>query len=257
MRQWFEKLNDPSRDVYERRYRLLSAISIAALLFWVVLAWCVDGYSMRILFFGICGLLFIPTMLITLKTGRIQVGAGASGFVLVFAMVPFAFLYNGGIYAGAPNWCILALMFVTLTVRGRLRIFLLLSDFGMTILCYLLTWLYPSLVDSFTTASAYADSLSSLIITTVMVGSMFLFQLHMANQERETMTAQQEEIMELSNAQNRFFSSMSHEIRTPVNTIIGLNEMILREDISEEVARDADQVRAVRSARDTTETDTV
>jgi len=32
---------------------------------------------------------------------------------------------------------------------------------------------------------------------------------------------------------------MSHEIRTPINTIIGLNEMTLREDISDEIAENA------------------
>ncbi|MBO6015625.1 MAG: DegV family EDD domain-containing protein [Lachnospiraceae bacterium] len=37
---------------------------------------------------------------------------------------------------------------------------------------------------------------------------------------------------------------MSHEIRTPINTIIGLNEMILREDISDEVAEDAKNIQA-------------
>ena len=37
---------------------------------------------------------------------------------------------------------------------------------------------------------------------------------------------------------------MSHEIRTPINTIIGLNEMILREDISEEVADDARNIQS-------------
>ena len=32
---------------------------------------------------------------------------------------------------------------------------------------------------------------------------------------------------------------MSHEIRTPINTIIGLNEMILRDDITDEIAENA------------------
>ncbi len=244
MRDWFKKLNDPSRDVYERRYRLHSAVSILTLGLWIIFAWIVDGYSVRILFFGICELLFIPTMIYTLKTGNIQLGAGGSGIVLVFFMLPFAFFYNGGIYAGAPNWCIMALIFVTLTIRGRLRTFLLLSDFAVTIICYFLTWKYPSLVDPYTVASAYADSLSSLIITAILTSIMFLFQMHMANQEHRKMAEQQKEILELNRAQNRFFSSMSHEIRTPVNTIIGLNEMILREDISEEVAEDAEQVRS-------------
>ena len=36
---------------------------------------------------------------------------------------------------------------------------------------------------------------------------------------------------ELNRAQNRFFSSMSHEIRPPINSILGLNELILRQSV--------------------------
>ena len=244
MKGWLEKLNDPTRDVYERRYRLLSAVSIMTLLAWILFALAVDGYSIRILFFSICDLLFIPTMIITLRTGKIQIGAGGSGFVLVFLMIPFAFFFNGGIYAGAPNWCIMALVFITMTIRGKLRNFLLAADVAVTILCYVITWVRPDLVDEQTVSSAYVDSLASLIITGIYMAVMFLFQLHMANQERALMEKQQKEILELSQAQNRFFSSMSHEIRTPVNTIVGLNEMILREELSEEVKEDAEQVRS-------------
>lgn len=244
MKEWLNKLNDSSRDVYERRYRLLSAVSILMLFLWLLVALIVDGYSIRIAFFGIFDLLFIPTMIFTLRSGKLQLGAGASGFVLVFLMLPFAFFYNGGITAGAPNWCLIALMFVMLTVRGKLRTFLLASDILLTILCYVFTWTHPELVDANTIASDYVDSLSSLIITGILIGIMFLFQLHMANQERALQEKQQKEILDLSRAQNRFFSSMSHEIRTPVNTIIGLNEMILRENVSDEVAEDAGQVRS-------------
>ena len=36
---------------------------------------------------------------------------------------------------------------------------------------------------------------------------------------------------------------MSHEIRTPINTIIGLNEFILRGDIPEDVAENARNIQ--------------
>ncbi len=64
---------------------------------------------------------------------------------------------------------------------------------------------------------------------------------------RENLLEQQEqqaEIRLLNQSQNRFFSNMSHEIRTPINTIIGLNEMILRQDASEEVHEDAENIKA-------------
>ena len=56
--------------------------------------------------------------------------------------------------------------------------------------------------------------------------------------------AQKEEIRKLNLAQSTFFSSMSHEIRTPINTIIGLNEMILRENASPEINEDAENIAA-------------
>lgn len=56
--------------------------------------------------------------------------------------------------------------------------------------------------------------------------------------------AQKEEIRKLNLAQNTFFSNMSHEIRTPINTIIGLNEMILRQNASPEINEDAENIAA-------------
>ncbi|MCR5675959.1 MAG: DegV family EDD domain-containing protein [Lachnospiraceae bacterium] len=52
------------------------------------------------------------------------------------------------------------------------------------------------------------------------------------------------EVEEISRAQSHFFSNMSHEIRTPINTIIGLNEMILRENASDEINEDAENIQA-------------
>ncbi|MCR5650631.1 MAG: DegV family EDD domain-containing protein [Lachnospiraceae bacterium] len=53
--------------------------------------------------------------------------------------------------------------------------------------------------------------------------------------EEEALREHQKEIEELYAARNSFFSNLSHEIRTPINTIIGMNEMNLREDVSDEV----------------------
>lgn len=41
-----------------------------------------------------------------------------------------------------------------------------------------------------------------------------------------------EEAERANNAKSRFLANMSHEIRTPINTIMGMDEMILREDTS-------------------------
>ena len=54
----------------------------------------------------------------------------------------------------------------------------------------------------------------------------------------------QEKNKKQENTSDIFLSNMSHELRTPINTILGLNEMILREsqdEIVKEYARDIRQ----------------
>ncbi len=55
----------------------------------------------------------------------------------------------------------------------------------------------------------------------------------LSNQEQEyrqeVLRLEKQAAYEASEAKSRFLADMSHEIRTPINTIIGMNEMILRE----------------------------
>ena len=44
-------------------------------------------------------------------------------------------------------------------------------------------------------------------------------------------------------AKSQFLSNMSHEIRTPINTILGMNELILRENSSRNIAEYAENIR--------------
>ena len=92
------------------------------------------------------------------------------------------------------------------------------------------------------TMSGSAATLPNLIIFFVfqlVLGISLLRTKRGLTEQIVTAEEQKKEIEELWGAQSRFFSSMSHEIRTPINSIIGLDEMILRRDISEDVNEDA------------------
>ena len=78
----------------------------------------------------------------------------------------------------------------------------------------------------------------------IVMGVIMSYTRYRLNQQLVTAERQRKEIEMLNKSQNSFFSNMSHEIRTPINTIIGLNEMILREDVSEEVVEDAVNIKA-------------
>ena len=65
-------------------------------------------------------------------------------------------------------------------------------------------------------------------------------ELHQKNQELE---AARNAVEKAENARDIFLANMSHELRTPINTILGLNELILRETQEEAVKEYARDIR--------------
>ena len=53
-----------------------------------------------------------------------------------------------------------------------------------------------------------------------------------------------EELKSAERSKNDFMANISHEIRTPVNTVCGMSEMILREDISDSVRENTFNIQA-------------
>ena len=103
---------------------------------------------------------------------------------------------------------------------------------------------YHDIRVSLATPSPTTVSFAVFLVIKLAFGLIMYFLQFSFRENNISNERQKKEISDLNNAQNRFFSSMSHEIRTPINTIIGLNEMILREKVSDEVAEDAANIRA-------------
>ncbi|MCR5268776.1 MAG: response regulator [Lachnospiraceae bacterium] len=66
----------------------------------------------------------------------------------------------------------------------------------------------------------------------MLIGLAFLLALAVVQQmdDLRKMRDERQRAVDLSQAKTRFLASMSHEIRTPINAVLGMNEMILREN---------------------------
>ncbi|WP_408070452.1 ATP-binding protein [Butyrivibrio sp. JL13D10] len=74
--------------------------------------------------------------------------------------------------------------------------------------------------------------LFALLLITVALVVWGILRTTIISQQYEEIRAAKEEAERANSAKSRFVANMSHEIRTPINTIIGMDEMILREDRS-------------------------
>ncbi|MBQ7677179.1 MAG: DegV family EDD domain-containing protein, partial [Lachnospiraceae bacterium] len=193
---------------------------------------------------GIAITIFFLLTVIAQHYHRIDIGANLLSFMITFILLPITFFSGGGINGGSPMWFIFCLLYVSMILTGGARRFFIVANVVTAGVCYYFAYKYPEAVSTHSPKAAYQDSFISLVLVGTLVSLMVAFQIRIYMEENKRAEKQRKEIEDLNAAQNRFFSSMSHEIRTPINTIIGLNEMILREDISEEVAEDAQNVSA-------------
>ena len=63
------------------------------------------------------------------------------------------------------------------------------------------------------------------------------------NRQYDQIRQAKEEADEANQAKSKFLANMSHEIRTPINAILGMDELILRDDISSSVREYATDIR--------------
>lgn len=190
-------------------------------------------------------LLFCLSMIIAFKADNVEFGARLIGAVAIFLAFPYIFVTNGAIEGGASIWLVLGIFYAIGMFHGvEMIIYLILAIIADTTV-YLLCLTYPELIVTLANKeTAYFDSIFAVVLVGVLIGAVTKYQLNGYEKARRLAMKQRDEIEEMSNSRSAFFASMSHEIRTPINTIIGLNEMIMRDaNISDEAAEDAANIQ--------------
>lgn len=168
-------------------------------------------------------------MFVTFRYRKIDIAAMLAGFVIIAVVFPVMFFYSGGIEGGATIWFALGLFYIFIMFTGkRLALFLILAVI-IYAFTYGLGYFFPELVNPMASRMAvYVDSFFGIIAVGMGGGLILKFQMKIFELEHMLALEQKEELERNNKARNVLFANMSHEIRTPINTIIGLDEMILR-----------------------------
>ncbi len=239
--KWF---HDPDEEISLRTFTLTSLL-VAVTLF-VIFIWdiFIGESAEKLIVLGATVFALLAIVWFSVRFRKAGIGSILVGIAVIFVVFPVEFFTGGGVYGCTPIWYSFAFMYIGLNIRGKWKYVLLPLILVSAICCYLAAYFYPELLTEHDMKTAYLDSVASLIGVGILLYIMMSFLLDIYSTERELAKKQTKEIAELNQTQNRFFSSMSHEIRTPINTIIGMNEMILRENVSDEVAEDAANIQS-------------
>lgn len=240
----YEMIYGRDYELRERIFRMIILVGGSLALMGIVE--CIIIMDVKVVVLPLILLLLVLGMelLITFKYRKIDVAAIIVGFLIIMLIFPAMFFLSGGLEGGASIWFALGLFYVFLMFSGkRLAFFLILSLF-VDVFTYAYSYLHPeSITPMDSKAAAYTDSLFTVLAVGLAGGAILKAQMKMFENERAVAWRQQKELEKISESKNSFFASMSHEIRTPINTIVGLNEMIIRESGEETIKEYAENIQ--------------
>ena len=239
-------LFDNANDLRLRVFMFAESATLLLLTITTIELWFCESSTRLIIMLASVILFFVIMGSIAIRTKKVNIGAIPIIVVMCFLHFTSTFFFDGGIEGVAPLWFVYDVFLIAVMLTGKLRVvfFTLMQLTGLA--CYVVSYKHPESITttmSNTVLSRNIYSFSVLIMSCIAISVLIYIIEALYEGQNRVAEKQKKEIEALNASQNRFFSSMSHEIRTPINTIIGLNEMILREDISDEVAEDAINIR--------------
>lgn len=237
-------LTKGAKDIRERLFRLVLVLGFSVSVLAMVAGFTLNNPLINAIPICVLVLVIVIAMVATFKYHMVEFASILFAVFVICGIFPFVFFSSGGIGSGATVWFVLGILYIFIMFRGvKLIIFLILSILTDTA-TYVIAYFHSQLIIPLASKKdIYFDSLFAVITVGIAAGLIVRFQINSYEKERERTLAQKDEIEKMSKSKDAFFANMSHEIRTPINAIIGLNEMILREDISDEVAEDALKVK--------------
>ncbi len=188
---------------------------------------------------------FFPIVsFLTVHLHSVEIGKKITVVCLIFFIIPAIVILRGGVNGGGAVWIIFAYLYIGIVMTGVWRRVSIVVLSLLTVALYAASYFYPEIIIYHSKKVEIYDTCFSTITVGLLTFCLVWYQVRLLRRETECANEQTKKAEELNHSQNRFFSSMSHEIRTPINTVLGLNEIILRqEDASEEIIKDAKNIQ--------------
>ena len=236
----FKKLlhtyTDDKIGMKERLFRIILSVATVAVGLAILQGLTLVNADSLMLIYFLMLIAFVFALVLTFKYRDIERSSTILGIALVFVALPFIFLRGGGVNSGSGVWMSLGLFYIFIMFSGKKMYFFLITTILIDIGCYLISYYFPEqVIELATPFEKHFDSIFAVITVGLTVGIVMKFQIGVFEKERQLTKEQKKELELIGKSKDAFFASMSHEIRTPINSIIGLNELILKEEPSEQI----------------------
>lgn len=223
------------QELTHRMFNLIMSSGIVAALAGAVCVLTVGGTLDAAPVFAVIGALVLILWFAN-RFNKIPICAVFTALAANCGLLPWCFFQSGGVDGVINLWFAFGLIYIFMLIKGP-GFFVTMGISLCSITgCYVAAYLRPELVSAdYSRLEIYKDTAISVLIIAALTGVLLHVQMAGYNRERDKLKQKQREQDAAGEDKDRFFASISHELRTPINTILGLNEMNLRQPLSGEV----------------------
>lgn len=161
-----------------------------------------------------------------------------------FLMIPLVYVFTGDIYNGAPLFFVVGIVITFFIIIEKSAY---IYAFFQMMLYMLILYLTYSNYDAFEKYRLITPPGLGIVFTFVgaflVPGLVIAFQSINYQKMAKELKESNMIIEEAKANKSRFLANMTHEIRTPMNAIVGMNELILRENLDAESKELAESIK--------------
>ncbi len=241
---FIDKLRASDREGGAVLFNFISILSLCAILIAVITTYIENIGTKGAIGAYAAGIFLVIIFIAGHKTKKYDFWSFILLLLLNVGVVPAAYFGTGGYNSGMPMWMILCLVGIFYLLKGKLLAIAATIAAIVDTGCFVVSHLHPEYVTNFESENyKFFDVFVATAVIGTLICAFMRIQNHLYTHELKENVEQQKELEAALKSQSLFLANMSHEIRTPINTIIGLNEMTLREDISDEVAENSENIK--------------
>lgn len=240
-------------------YMLDDSIDITKKDFYLVVVWGVFIYTLLAVVFLVThahavyvGYCFVCAVFVFGLGYAAHINGMHKEFSLLFSIVlnflanPMIFLFSGNNYGGCIIFFLLGIV-LSVYLNNNIIQSLILMVSELAFYSVIIVFAYKNQMLFHSDKYNNISMLISLIfiLAAIAIIFMFVYQTYFYNQARKRMNKANAEISLAESTKVRFLANMTHEIRTPMNAIVGMTDLILKEELTT-TARE--QINTVKQA---------
>ncbi len=168
------------------------------------------------------------------RTGNYRGAMILTVFAVFLGLFSVLYFLQGGYHSGIPSFFIFGIVFTAFLLKGPVMIVMVVIELvWYTGLC-LYSYYHPVMLEN---NERYY--MSRVILDMVLVGLSLAItmycQIRVYRKKQRELNAAIRAADEANRAKSDFLAKMSHDIRTPLNTMLGMNELIVSNTSSERI----------------------